>query len=151
MSDIHPLIRHEAHPDHPGWMSWAPPDDSRFNGAIGELLVRAEGPGAARCRMFPTVAHANLAGLVHGGAILAFVDFALFAGGHMAGAAVATGVTLDFSMQFLAPGVTGKPLDTRVELLRETGRLAFLRGTVEQEDVLVAAWSATLRKGAHKA
>jgi hypothetical protein len=32
------------------------------------------------------------------------------------------------------------------ELLRETRRLLFLRGTVEQGDEMIAAYSATIRK-----
>jgi hypothetical protein len=48
--DLHPLIRHEPDPDHPGWWSWDVAEDERFNGMIGELLVRADGAGRATCR-----------------------------------------------------------------------------------------------------
>jgi acyl-coenzyme A thioesterase PaaI-like protein len=78
---------------------------------------------------------------------MTFVDMALYAGGAMAGANVAMAVTLDCSVQFLSPGEIGPPLDAEVERLQETGRLVFLRGRVVQEERLVAAFSATLRKG----
>lgn len=98
--------------------------------------------------MFPEFRHSNLGGVVHGGAILTFVDTALFAGGRLAGISdISNAVTLDLQAQFIAPARLDVPLDAEVELLRETGRLAFLRGTVEQEGVTVAAWSACLRKG----
>ena len=58
--DVHPRIRHEPDPDHPGWWSWELDDDTRFNAVIGKLLVRADGPGRAICRMFPKERHANL-------------------------------------------------------------------------------------------
>ena len=144
--DVHPAIRHEPDPGHPGWWSWELAEDTRFNSAIGKLLVRAEGPGRARCRMFPGRAHSNLGEVVHGGAILTFIDMAFFAGGALAGAKVMRAVTLDCSVQFLSPAQLGIPLDAEVELLRETGRLAFFQGKVVQEAAIVAAFSGALRK-----
>jgi acyl-coenzyme A thioesterase PaaI-like protein len=64
----------------------------------------------------------------------------------MAGANVAQAVTLDCSVQFLSGGAIGVPLDAEVELLRETGRLAFFRGRVLQGEEVVAAFTGTLRK-----
>jgi uncharacterized protein (TIGR00369 family) len=144
--DVHPLIRHDPDPDHPGWWTWALADETRFNAVIGKLLVRAGEPGYATCRMFPEEAHANLGDMVHGGAILTFIDMALFAGGRLAGANVMRAVTLDLSTRFLAPGKVGVPLDAEVELLRETKRLAFFAGKVVQEGELVASFSGALRK-----
>ena len=147
MPSHHPAIRHAPAADHPGWWTWELADDSRFNATIGRLLVRADGPGRAVCRMFPERGHSNLSDVVHGGAILTFIDMAMFGGGYVAGADIGYSVTLDLSAQFLAPGMLGEPLDCTVELLRETGRLAFMRGLVVQGEEKVAAWSGTLRKG----
>ena len=146
--DVHPLIRHEPDPDHPGWWSWdiAATLPERYNATIGKLLVRADGPGWATCRMFPEERHSNLGNMVHGGAILTFIDMAFFAGGRLAGADVMRAVTLDCSVRFLSPGRIGVPLDAEVELLRETKRLAFFAGKVVQEGDLVAAFSGALRK-----
>ena len=146
--DVHPLIRHEPDPDHPGWWSWDIADDSRFHATIGKLLVRSDGPGRATCRMFPEDRHANLGDMIHGGAILTFVDMAFFAGGRIAGAEVMRAVTLDCQVRFLSPGRIGVPLDAEVELLRETKRLAIMQGKVVQDGALVAAFSGTLRKAA---
>ncbi len=148
--DVHPLIRHEPAPDHPGWWTWALADDSRFNAVIGKLLVRADGPGRALCRMFPEERHSNLGDMVHGGAILTFVDMALFAGGRLAGANVMRAVTLDLSTRFLSRGRIGVPLDAEVELLRETKRLAFMAGRVVQEGELVAHFTGALRKASQE-
>jgi len=146
--DVHPLIRHEPDPDHPGWWSWDIADDSRFHATIGKLLVRSDGPGRATCRMFPEDRHANLGDMIHGGGILTFVDMASFAGGRIAGAEVMRAVTLDCQVRFLSPGRIGVPLDAEVELLRETKRLAIMQGKVVQDGALVAAFSGTLRKAA---
>jgi uncharacterized protein (TIGR00369 family) len=143
---MHPLIRHAPDPDHPGWWTWDLPDEQRYNATIGKLLVRADGPGRARCRMFPDVGHSNLGNVVHGGAILTFIDMAFFAGGHMAGMSDISAVTLDCAVQFISAAELGTPLDASVELLRETRRLAFFRGLVEQEERIVASFTGTLRK-----
>ena len=148
---IHPLITHMPDPDHPGWWTWDigehPEGVERFNATIGKLLVRAEGEGLARCRMFLEAEQSNLGNVAHGGAILTFIDMAMFAGGYAAGADIAFSVTLDLSAQFLSPGRLGRPLDATVEVLKETKRLAFMRGLVVQEEETVAAWTGTLRKG----
>jgi acyl-coenzyme A thioesterase PaaI-like protein len=144
--DVHPLIHHVPDPDHPGWWTWDVAAADRFNGVIGKLLVRPDGPGRATCRMFPEERHANLGDMIHGGAILTFVDMALFAGGRLAGAEVIRAVTLDLSTRFLSRGRIGVPLDAEVVLLRETKRLAFFAGKVVQDGELVAAFSGALRK-----
>jgi uncharacterized protein (TIGR00369 family) len=96
--------------------------------------------------MIPGLGQSNYGDVVHGGAVMTFIDIALYAGGKMAGIADVRAVTLDCAVQFVSPGKLDIPLDANVELMRETRRLAFLRGTVEQEAGIVAAFSATLRK-----
>ena len=97
--------------------------------------------------MFPERLQSNLGNVVHGGAILTFIDMAMFAGGYAAGGDFGPSVTLDLSAQFLSPAELGAPLDATVEILRESKRLAVMRGLVEQEGRIVASWSGTLRKG----
>jgi len=78
---------------------------------------------------------------------MAFIDCALFAGAHGCGVlTVGTAQTIDCNVQFVGPGRPGTPLDAEVELLRETGRMLFLRGLLVQDDTTVAAFSATIRK-----
>jgi uncharacterized protein (TIGR00369 family) len=143
---IHPLIRHAPDPDHPGWWTWDLPDDDRYNATIGKLLVRGEGEGRARCRIFPTRRQSNLGESAHGGAILTFIDMAMFAGGYAAGADIGPSVTLDLSAHFLSAARLGVSLDATVEVLRESKRMASMRGLVEQEGEIVASWTGTLRK-----
>jgi uncharacterized protein (TIGR00369 family) len=144
--NVHPAIRHAPDEDHPGWLTWDVTGAVRFNNAIGKLLVRRGEDGRGWCRMFPEREHSNLGEKVHGGALMTFIDMALYAGGAMAGANVAQAVTLDCSVQFLSPGELGQPLDAELELLSETGRLVFVRGRVLQDERLVASFSASLRK-----
>ena len=54
---------------------------------------------------------------------------------------------LDLSAQFIGGGVIDVPLEARIELLRETSRMLFLRGLIVQEDrPTIASFTGTLRK-----
>lgn len=131
----------------PGWHRWAPADPSRFNGFMGDLRVRLDAKGHACVRMLPAHRHANMAGNLHGGALLGFADVALFAAARIFGVDLAgEAVTLDLSAHFIGPGRIDEPLDAEVELLRETGRLLFLRGLAVQHQATILSFSATIRK-----
>ena len=143
---MHPVIHHAPDPAHPGWWTSDLHDPARFNGSLGKMIVQPAGPSRGRCRIFPGHGQSNLGDAVHGGAILGLVDVALFAGGHMAGMSNGDAVTLDCQASFIGAGRLGAPMDAEVELLRETGRLVFLRGLVVQEGATVASFAGTLRK-----
>ena len=135
-------------PDNPGWFTWQLIDESRFNTwMFRKLIVRTDPDGKARLRMFPERHHTNLKGVLHGGTVLSLIDVGLFACSRMLGIVEAgTAVTLDLSTQFIGGGSMDKPCDAVTELLKETRRLVFLRGIVEQEGELIAAFSGTIRK-----
>lgn len=140
-------FRHETDPDNPGWMIWEITEEERFNQVLGPFRVRKESDTIARCRIWPQRIHSNLADVVHGGVVMSFIDISLFAGSRMLGILDAgRAVTVDLSCQFMAPGLLEKSLDSQVEILRETGRLVFLRGLVLQGEVKIAAFSGTIRK-----
>lgn len=142
-----PAFLHDPDADHPGWLRWELSEPDRFNSMLGKMIVRHETDGHVRVRCFPGRLHSNLANNVHGGALLAFIDVALFAAARMHGVIEAgTAVTLDLSVQFIGAGRIDMPLDAVTEMLRETRRLVFLRGLVVQEDATVAAFSGTIRK-----
>ena len=140
---------HEPAPEHPGWHTWKVNDAARFNAqALGDMLIRPEGERSARLRLADVAErHSNLHGNVHGGATLALIDVAMFATAYtVSGADAAGSVTLDLHNQFVGAGQIGQPLDVVSEVMKETGRLVFLRGTVEQGDHLVSSFVGTLRK-----
>jgi uncharacterized protein (TIGR00369 family) len=140
-------IHYEPHPVHEGWMTWKADSPHAFHNLLGDTAVRAEGPGRARVRWWPAQNLGNPLGGVHGGAIMAFADVALFAGARSCGIVeAATSATVECSCQFLAPASAGEPIDVVVELLRETRRMAFLRGTFEQGGTTLAAISGIIRK-----
>ncbi|WP_404372102.1 PaaI family thioesterase [Sphingomonas sp. MMS24-J45] len=142
-----PPFTYDDDPDLPGWKRWQFRDTTRFNAFLEPLSVKVEG-SIARVRMLPRHEHSNMRGDVHGGALLGFIDCALFAAARGLGVLQAGGaVTLDLSAQFIGGGAIAVPLEAHVELLRETNRMLFLRGLVVQEGVpTIASFTGTLRK-----
>ena len=142
-----PVFEYREHPDYPGWSTWRLRDPTRFNSVVlGEMVVRVE---ADRCRlrMFPERKHTNLQDMIHGAVTLSLIDVSLFAAMRtLTGGDAGPAVTLELSTQFIGAGRPDQPLDAVVEVLRETGRMLFLRGEVVQEDRLVAAFSGLIRK-----
>lgn len=151
MTDVSPFFTYTDDPANPGWKLWEPADPTRFNSQLGPLAVRVDGD-IARVRMTPERRHSNLRDNIHGGALLAFIDIAMFAACRGFGVLTSgAAVTLDLSTQFIGGGAVGKPIEAQVELLRETGRMLFVRGIVVQarehaDDETIAAFSGTLRK-----
>ncbi len=146
MSDAAAAFLYEDDPALPGWKRWVMNDSTRFNALLGPLWVRVE-QDRARVRMVPERRHSNLGDNIHGGALLGFMDVALFAAARGFGVLGAgRAVTLDLSAQFIGAGRIDAPLDAEIELLRETGRLLFLRGLVVQGEARIASFSGTVRK-----
>lgn len=136
----------DEHPDHPGWMHWRFRDDTRFNSFLGDVIVRQEG-ALARVRMTPAHRHSNFGNNVHGGALLGFIDVALFAALRSFGLLSAgPAVTLDLNTHFIGAGRVGELLEAQVEILRETRRLIFVRGLLVQMEMTIAEFSGTIRK-----
>ena len=130
-----------------GWYSWNLVDRSRYNTAVlGDLQVRGEGD-ACRLRMFPERRHTNLGDNIHGATTLGLIDIALFATMHVVGSGNAgPSVTVELSTQFVGAGDPEKPLDAVTEIVRETGRMLFLRGQCVQGDDVIASYSGIVRK-----
>ena len=150
--DVHPLIRHEPDPDHPGWWSW----DLRRRHALQRRDRQAAGPRR----------RAGAGGLpdVSGGAPFQSRRHGPWRGdpdlhrhGLVRRRAAGRGecdAGGDARLQRRASsrrGRIGVPLDAEVELLRETKRLAFFAGKVVQEGELVASFSGALRKAGRAA
>ena len=135
-----------------GWFTWNMVDRTRFNTAVlGEMRVRREG-AHCRLRMFPQRRHTNLTDNIHGGVTLALIDISLFSAMHINGSGEAgPSVTVELSTQFVGGGNPSLPLDAVTEIVRETGKMLFLRGQCVQvqadgsEDI-IASYSGIIRK-----
>ena len=146
------VFEHGPDPANPGWNHWNLKDETLFNNVVmGKLITRVEpdGPNGrrARLRMFPERRHLNLQGIVHGAVTLSLIDISLFVTMHSIGTGNAgPSVTLELSTQFVGGGDPARPLDAVTEIVRETGKLVFVRGMVVQDDDVIASFSGIVRK-----
>ena len=142
------IFEHGPDPENPGWRHWNLKDPTLFNGAVmGRLITRVDEDGKSRLRMFPERRHENLQGIIHGAVTLALIDISLFTTMHMIGSGNAgPSVTLELSTQFVGGGKPDEPLDAVTEIVRETGSLVFVRGSVVQEAHVVASFSGIVKK-----
>jgi len=127
-----------------------PPDP--FEDHVGPFYFRIAGDareaGSVHCVLPTHQRHGNYAGGLHGGAILAFADYALcLVAGRAADAGTnsAFAMTISITVEFLDGGKVGAPLEATGEPLQVTGRLAFARGTITQAGRILALWSGVCR------
>lgn len=138
----------EPDPDNVGWQVRPASSTGRFIDTFGDIRARIEGDRHVRLRIMPQNRHLNIIDTVHGGFTLSLIDQSFFIALAIRGMHEALGgSTIDTSTQFLAPVVGGKPIDVVVEILRETGRMVFMRGLVEQDGIAAVSFTGTIKKG----
>jgi uncharacterized protein (TIGR00369 family) len=148
LPELNGAFQRREHPDYPGWYDGALGRPEEYNRAVvGTLLVRRDGPNMARIRMFPEERHKNQYGVIHGGMVLGLIDIAGFAAAvELTEGKFPGGVTIELHNHFVGAGNPELPLDAVTEIVRETGKMLFVRGTVEQDDAVIGTWSSILRK-----
>src|SRR5690606_10647268 len=73
-----------------GWTTWSQGGDP-YESLIGPFYFRSEPEGGARCVFEPKPHHCNGGGAIHGGCLMSFADFSLFAIAHKIGSASCRG------------------------------------------------------------
>ncbi len=129
-----------------GWKCWHSRPEGRFVDHLGDVYYR-EVDGGVISAIETARRHANGLGFLHGGFLMAFVDVAMFATiRHMLDTQAA--VTLQSSTDFLGPGHVGRVLEGRGHIVKETGKLVWVAGTLTQDEGahVVAQWHGILRK-----
>ena len=127
-----------------------PPDP--FEDHVGPFYYRISGDTAladsVHC-VLPTAGKmTNAGGVLHGGVLLTFADYALcLVAGRAAdkGTNTSFALTVSLTAEFLAAGEIGPPVEARGQPLRVTGSLAFARGVVTQGGRTLMTWSGTCR------
>jgi len=89
--------------------------------------------------------HMNAGGVMHGGCLMAFADFALFAIAydHIA---QNNGVTIGFNCEFIDGPVENDLIEARGEIIRAGGSLIFVRGIVSANQRAYLNFSGTIKK-----
>jgi uncharacterized protein (TIGR00369 family) len=126
-----------------GWSTWSQGSDP-FETAIGPFYFRLE-QGRTRCTFQPRREHLNSGGTIHGGVLMSFADFTLFAIAHntLGGA---NAVTLTYNCEFVGAGGLDGAVQAEGQLVRDTRSVIFLRGLVTQASRPLLSFSGTLKK-----
>lgn len=127
-----------------GWMAWTGGVDP-FETHIGPLCFKIETDGRVRSAFQPQRHHLNGGGAIHGGALMSFADFSLFAIAHNA-LQGARAVTLTCNSEFISAGDLNGIVEGHGEVVRDTRSVIFVRGLITQASRPLLAFSGTLKK-----
>ena len=127
-----------------GWMTW-PTGTDPFEDHTGPYYYKPQRDGVTVAALDVQHKHLNAHGVVHGGMIMSFVDFALFATAQEA-LQKTRAVTITCNTELVGEARAGALLEARAEVVRETGSLVFLQGRITQLGAAVASFSGALKK-----
>lgn len=124
-----------------GWQCW---NTDNFERLCGPFAFRLDEDGEVRCAMRLDARHLNTDGAVHGGVLMAFADFCLFAV-----AADALGprgaVTASMNSDFVGPAFEGDLLEGEGEVVRAGRSLVFVSVRLKVGDRMVLSVQGVLK------
>jgi uncharacterized protein (TIGR00369 family) len=125
-----------------GWQYW---NGDPFETRSGPFFHRREPDGSYVSAFRAEARHMNGGGFMHGGCLLTFADFALFA--------IATdvlagdqAVTLNLSGDFLGAVQQGALVEARGEVTRGGGKTIFVRGLVTGDGAPALSFTGIIRR-----
>lgn len=89
--------------------------------------------------------HMNGGGVVHGGCLMTFADFSLFALAHDHMNDDSYGLTVAFTSEFLSGANLGDLVKARGEVLKAGRSIIFVRGLVSSNEVPCLNFSGTIK------
>ena len=112
-----------------GFKLWGQGGEDPFEDLIGPFYLKPERNGTYRSAFVAEARHANMGGVLHGGLLMSFADFALFsiARDHLGDAG---GVTVSFNGDFVAAGRVGSLIEATGEIMKVTGKMIFVQGKI---------------------
>ena len=125
-----------------GWLYW--PDEPFEAKTAGPFFYRKDGDNYVAA-FRSEEKHMNGAGVMHGGCLMTFADFALFAiaHDHMQDA---YGLTVAFTSEFLDGPKVGELIEARGDVLRAGRSIVFVRGIVTANQKPCLNFSGTIKK-----
>ena len=126
-----------------GWHTW--PGEPFEHDTAGPFYMRKEADSSMVAAFRAERKHMNAGGVVHGGALMTFADFALFALAH-SGEDDGYGVTVAFTSEFLAGALEGELIEARGEVMGGGRSITFVRGVITSDGRPVLNFSGTIKK-----
>ena len=126
-----------------GWSTWE--NEPFEHDTAGPFYLREDETGKMVAAFRAEHKHMNASGVVHGGALMTFADFALFALAHT-GEEDGYGVTVAFTSEFLSGALEGELIEARGEVMGGGKSITFVRGVITADDRPVLNFSGTIKK-----
>ena len=126
-----------------GWHTW--PGEPFEHDTAGPFYMRQDEDGSMVAAFRAQRKHMNAGGVVHGGTLMTFADFALFALAH-SGEEDGYGVTVAFTSEFLAGALEGELIEARGEVMGGGRSITFVRGIITSDGRPVLNFSGTIKK-----
>ena len=124
-----------------GWKTW--PEEPFEHDTAGPFYMRTDDQGQVAAFRAQRK-HMNAGGVMHGGCLMTFADYALFAIAHH-GMEGVYGLTVAFTSEFLDGALEGELIEARGEVLRQGRSITFVRGIVTANDRPVLNFSGTIK------
>lgn len=123
-----------------GWRTWSRDTFESNNGPFWHKIE----DDRVRCAFRAEAKHLNGLGHVHGGCLMTFADYCLFAlaARELHGPAV----TVSFSSDFLDAAYEGELIETVGEVTRAGGSLIFVRGLLKTGERPLFSFSGTIKR-----
>ncbi len=140
MTDHAPLQHVKAAPS--GWV--VQNHLQTFSGHAGPFYRREDGPEPG-IGFYAEAHHANLGGVIHGGALLTLADMSLFdvcfrALGRL------KAVTVTMNAEFLGPGPVGEFIEATGDMTKAGRSLIFARGLITANGKSILSFSGSLKR-----
>lgn len=125
-----------------GWYHWV---SDPFESRAGPFYMRRDESGDMVAAFRAEPRHMNGNGAMHGGCLMSFADFALFA---IANDALAgdNAVTMNLSGDFLGAARAGALIEARGEVTRGSGKTIFVRGLITADAEPALSFSGIIRR-----
>lgn len=126
-----------------GYQAWAGGTDP-FEDHAGPYYFKKHDDGSITCAFEAKPYHCNGGGFLHGGSLMTFADYALFA---IAGDVLdGPGVTVSFNSEFISAVGAGNFIEARGEVVRNTRSLIFVRGEIFCGDETLLSFSGIIKR-----
>lgn len=129
-----------------GWRTWS---DDAFETQSGPFYYKVGDDGRVRCAFRADRRHMNGAGAMHGGCMLTFADFCLFALSQPVREARgddAPMVTVSLNGEFVGPAYAGDLVEAEGEVVRAGGSLMFVRGLIHTSGRPMMTFSGVIKR-----
>jgi uncharacterized protein (TIGR00369 family) len=128
-----------------GYQTWSTTQRDPFEDHCGPFFLRKLPDGTVETAFEAKAHHCNAFGILHGGVLMSFADFSLFAiANDKLGAGSA--VTVSFSSDFISGAGADQVIKGRGQVTRAGARLIFIRGEIFCDTGVLLSFSGVIMR-----